>query len=49
MDEQLVQIGWYCWRGDDINSSACRSDCVPIYVPKEWEKDVTDVLVRKEI
>ena len=38
--EDLVQIGWYCWRCHGVNATACRSDAVPVYVPREWEQDM---------
>ncbi|NJA56689.1 hypothetical protein [Streptomyces sp. NEAU-H3] len=34
----VVQVGWYCWRCHGLNSEACRSDCVPVYVPADWEE-----------
>jgi len=40
-EEDLSIVGWYCWRCERINGMACRSDCVPIYVPKEWEQEFT--------
>lgn len=35
-----IQIGWYCWKCHAINATACRSDSVPVYVPREWEQDM---------
>lgn len=46
--EQLVHIGWYCWRCRAINAQACRSDCVPIHVPAEWEREMRAEIARRE-
>lgn len=48
-EEELVHVGWFCWRaGGHLAEMACRSDCVPIHVPKEWEKDMREYLRRLE-
>lgn len=44
IERELPHVGWYCWRCEGFNLQACRSDCVPIYVPKEWEKDMRGVM-----
>lgn len=37
----LVQVGWYCWRGEGhLAERACRSDNVPVYVPAEWATEM---------
>jgi len=49
--EALVQVGWWCWRGDGhghLATTACRSDNVPIHVPAEWELDMRAVIERIE-
>ncbi|MFD3336033.1 hypothetical protein ACFWV1_25815 [Streptomyces sp. NPDC058700] len=49
--EQLVHVGWWCWRGDNhghLATQACRSDNVPIHVPTEWADDMTAVIQRIE-
>lgn len=50
-DEQLVHVGWWCWRGDNhghLATMACRSDNVPIHVPAEWADEMRAVLQRIE-
>lgn len=44
----LVQVGWYCWRCHAINAQACRSDNVPIHVPAEWADDMEAEIARRE-
>ncbi|TGZ14707.1 hypothetical protein DV517_61900 [Streptomyces sp. S816] len=49
--EQLVHVGWWCWRGDShghLATMACRSDNVPIHVPAEWADEMRAVLQRIE-
>ncbi|WP_225840284.1 hypothetical protein [Streptomyces sp. NK08204] len=49
--EELVHVGWWCWRGDNhghLATMACRSDNVPIHVPAEWADDMRAVLQRLE-
>lgn len=49
--EQLVHVGWWCWRGDNnghLTIQACRSDNVPIHVPTEWADDMRAVIQRIE-
>lgn len=39
----LVQVGWWCWRGDDhghLVDIPCRSDNVPLHVPAEWATEM---------
>jgi hypothetical protein len=41
--EELVHIGWWCWRGDNhghLTAMACRSDNVPVSVPADWARDM---------
>lgn len=40
----LVQVGWWCWRCEAVNRTACRSDAVPVYVPAEDAEDVRAAL-----
>lgn len=50
-DEQLVHIGWWCWRGDNhghLVTSPCRSDNVPLHAPTEWADDMRAVIQRIE-
>lgn len=48
-EDELVHVGWFCWRaGGHLAEMACRSDCVPIHVPKEWEKDFREYLRKLE-
>ncbi|MFF2773375.1 hypothetical protein ACFVU3_00560 [Streptomyces sp. NPDC058052] len=45
--EQLVPVGWWCWRGNDhghLADTACRSDNVPIHVPAEWADEMRAVI-----
>ncbi|MCX3059572.1 hypothetical protein [Streptomyces beihaiensis] len=45
--EQLVHVGWWCWRGDNhghLATTACRSDNVPLYVPAEWADEMRAVI-----
>ncbi|TXS16062.1 hypothetical protein EAO71_35135 [Streptomyces sp. ms191] len=45
--EQLVHVGWWCWRGNDhghLADMACRSDNVPIHVPTEWAAEMRAVI-----
>lgn len=49
--EQLVHVGWWCWRGTGhghLATQACRSDNVPLHVPAEWADDMRAVLQRIE-
>ncbi|WP_432027420.1 hypothetical protein [Streptomyces sp. 1222.5] len=49
--EELVHVGWWCWRGDNhghLATMACRSDNVPIHVPAEWADEMRAVLQRIE-
>lgn len=49
--EQLVHIGWWCWRGDNhghLVTSPCRSDNVPLHAPTEWADDMRAVIQRIE-
>ncbi|MFF8610854.1 hypothetical protein ACF06X_33650 [Streptomyces sp. NPDC015346] len=49
--EQLVHVGWWCWRGNPpghLAAQACRSDNVPIHVPAEWADDMRAVIQRIE-
>lgn len=50
-DDELVHVGWWCWRGDNhghLATMPCRSDNVPIHVPAEWADDMRAVLQRIE-
>ena len=50
-DEQLAQVGWWCWRGDNhghLATAPCRSDNVPIHVPVEWAGEMREVIQRIE-
>ena len=50
-DEQLPQVGWWCWRGDNHGHLAmepCRSDNVPIHVPVEWVGEMRAVIQQIE-
>ena len=50
-DEQLPQVGWWCWRGDNhghLATEPCRSDNVPIHVPVEWADEMREVIQRIE-
>ncbi|WP_069766023.1 hypothetical protein [Streptomyces sp. LUP47B] len=50
-DEQLSQVGWWCWRGDNhghLATEPCRSDNVPIHVPAEWADEMRAVIQRIE-
>ena len=40
MSEQLVQVGWYCWRCEGLVERPCRSDNVPVSVPADWAGDM---------
>lgn len=45
--EQLVPVGWWCWRGNDhghLAHTACRSDNVPFHVPAEWASEMRAVI-----
>jgi hypothetical protein len=44
----LVQVGWYCWRCRAINAQACRSDSVPVHVPAEWAGEMEAEIARRE-
>lgn len=44
----LVQVGWYCWRCRAVNTQACRSDNVPIHVPADWAPDMETEIARRE-
>lgn len=50
IERELVHVGWYCWRGGcehqdgHLAAMPCKSDSVPIYVPKEWEGEMRKVL-----
>ena len=47
--EQLVHVGWWCWRGDNhghLATTACRSDNVPLHAPAEWADDMRAVIQR---
>ncbi|MYW46356.1 hypothetical protein [Streptomyces sp. SID161] len=49
--EELVHVGWWCWRGDNhghLATMACRSDNVPIHVPAEWADEMRAALQRIE-
>jgi hypothetical protein len=46
--EPLVHVGWYCWRCHGINSAACRSDCVPVYVPAGWQGPMKQEIAARE-
>lgn len=46
-DEDLVHVGWWCWRCTGLVSMPCRSDNVPIYVPKEWAEDFRNEVVNE--
>lgn len=49
--EQLVHVGWWCWRGDNhghLVTSPCRSDNVPLHAPTEWADDMRAVIQRIE-
>ncbi|GAA2107781.1 hypothetical protein [Streptomyces synnematoformans] len=46
--EPRVQVGWYCWRCRGMNTQACRSDCVPVYVPREWATEMEAEIARRE-
>jgi hypothetical protein len=50
-DDELLHVGWWCWRGDNhghLATTPCRSDNVPIHVPAEWADDMRAVLQRIE-
>ncbi len=34
MNDDLVFIGYWCWRCENVNYKACRSDGVPLYASK---------------
>ncbi|MFE6903822.1 hypothetical protein ACFVFJ_44575 [Streptomyces sp. NPDC057717] len=49
--EQLVHVGWWCWRGDNhghLVTAACRSDNVPLHAPAEWADEMRAVIQRIE-
>lgn len=49
--EELVHIGWWCWRGDNhghLTAMACRSDNVPLHVPAEWADEMRALMRRIE-
>lgn len=48
LDDQMALIGWWCWRCAAINYMACKSDSVPIFVPKEWKEEMVKALVRED-
>lgn len=48
MSAEVRQVGWYCWRCEAINLRACRSDCVPIYVPDEWAADMEAEIAKRD-
>lgn len=50
-DEELVHVGWWCWRGGPpghLATQACKSDNVPIHVPAEWADDMRRVIQQIE-
>lgn len=46
--DDLVLVGWYCWRCRNLNAAPCRSDCVPVHVPTEWATDMERELEQRE-
>jgi hypothetical protein len=49
MEEELVFVGWWCWKADGhFSDIACRSDCVPLYVPTEWESHMKKMIAGED-
>lgn len=45
-EEEIVQIGWYCRRCKGLVAAPCRSDNVPVLIPREWEDEMRTEIIR---
>lgn len=49
MENELVFVGWWCWKaGGHFSDIACRSDCVPLHVPREWESHMKKMIAGED-